>query len=1354
MPIAEELAIDTSASAEAMFNAIFGDGIQLVAGSATYIGDPLSSGIYSGALNTIAGISPTDTGVILSTGRATDFTNSSGTTNTNVLAGTSTNTAGIDGDADLNAVAGVSTFDGAILTADFIPAGEWLTMQFVFSSEEYPEYVNGGVNDAFGVWVNGAFVPVTVSVLGNVSIDSVNDGVNQNLYIDNTADQFNTEMDGFTIVMSIKVRVNPGEVNTIKIGIADGGDAVWDSNLLIMGDSVQTVVLAMDDQVNVNANSIRTFDILANDASEAGSLTITQINGQNIVPGEAITLPTGQQVRLNSDGTITVFANGVLGEQVLTYTVTDGIRTDIGYVTINTVAVATPDGIVSGTSGDDLIDADYLGDPDGDRVDNNDGIGVQGTTGDADLIYAGAGNDTVFSGAGNDIVYGGTGNDSIFTGTGNDTVYGGDGSDTIYGGTGNDVLFGDAGDDVIDGGADNDTISGGAGNDTIIGGLGSDTLFGGGDRDTFVMSDEFGQDSIFGGEGGDDHDVIDGSGLIGDTTVSFTANEAGTLISGGNSATFTQIEEIRTGAGNDTIDASVTTGGVTVAAGAGNDTIFGGLGSDLIYGGDGNDTITFGAGADTVYGGTGSDTFLLRPDFGGSHIDGGAGDHDVIDMTQLKNGVRVVFTGPGAGTITDLLTGEAMTFMNIAHLILTEYDDIVDATLDDGSTYIETRGGDDTLTASENGGIYDDEANGPNGQGNDIFTGGAGNDTFWMGTEADIAYGEGGDDRIHGQEGDDSLFGGDGNDSLYGGSGDDILDGGSGNDTLFGGADRDTFALADNDSVDASATTGGVTVDTGAGDDSIIGGAGNDTITAGTGADLIEAGAGDDIIHLGSDSEADLIRFSDGHGNDTITGLDAPIDNGDGTFTGVDTLDVSNLTDANGAVVNTAGVTVSDDGNGNAVLTFPNGESLTLIGIAPATANNPAWLQALGIPAPDFIVEGTEGDDLIDGSYLGDPEGDLVDAGDNQTGTNDDVIEGRGGNDVIFSGAGNDSVYGGDDNDTVYGGIGDDTLFGDAGDDQLYGGEGDDILDGGEGDDTLTGGEGNDLFVWTGQGNDTITDFGKDAGGTYTDGDRTNNDFVDLSWLFNPSTLAAYNAANGTNFPNPLEAMNHDLSDGRIDFNGMDMSGPTLTFTSLSGSLTTDQTAVICFVRGTRIMTDQGEAAIEDLAQCDRVLTLDNGYQPIRWIGSTRRLAIGPLAPIEIKAGTLGNTRDLRVSPQHRMLLQGWQAELMFGEPEVLATAKSLVNDHTIRRIEGGEVEYHHILFERHEIILAEGAPSESFHPGEQGLKALDAPTRDEVLTLFPELAAGGSGRYGVAARMALKDHEGRALCRAMGMAG
>jgi len=188
----------------------------------------------------------------------------------------------------------------------------------------------------------------------------------------------------------------------------------------------------------------------------------------------------------------------------------------------------------------------------------------------------------------------------------------------------------------------------------------------------------------------------------------------------------------------------------------------------------------------------------------------------------------------------------------------------------------------------------------------------------------------------------------------------------------------------------------------------------------------------------------------------------------------------------------------------------------------------------------------------------------------------------------------------------------------------------------------------------------------------------------------------------------------------------------------------------LCFAQGTWVTTPSGQVPIEELAAGDMVVTMDHGPQPIRWIGSSKRPATGNMAPILIRKGALGNTRDLRVSPQHRMLLSGWQAEVLFGESEVLATAKSLVNDHSILREEGDEVEYFHMLFDTHEIVYAEGAPSESFHPGAEGWKALDKPTRNEILELFPQLANGNFDSDGPSARASLNYKEGSLLSHSM----
>ena len=173
---------------------------------------------------------------------------------------------------------------------------------------------------------------------------------------------------------------------------------------------------------------------------------------------------------------------------------------------------------------------------------------------------------------------------------------------------------------------------------------------------------------------------------------------------------------------------------------------------------------------------------------------------------------------------------------------------------------------------------------------------------------------------------------------------------------------------------------------------------------------------------------------------------------------------------------------------------------------------------------------------------------------------------------------------------------------------------------------------------------------------------------------------------------------------------------------------------VVCFVAGARLATPDGPRPVEQLRPGDLVVTRDNGPRPLRWIGRRRVRAAGRFAPVEFLAGAIGNAAPFRVSPQHRVLLTGWRAELHFGEPEILVPAIALVDDHRVLRKPGGVVDYVHILFDRHEIVGIEGALAESLYPGPVALSGLDAAARDEVLELFPELA-GGTQAYGPMAR-------------------
>jgi Hint domain len=177
------------------------------------------------------------------------------------------------------------------------------------------------------------------------------------------------------------------------------------------------------------------------------------------------------------------------------------------------------------------------------------------------------------------------------------------------------------------------------------------------------------------------------------------------------------------------------------------------------------------------------------------------------------------------------------------------------------------------------------------------------------------------------------------------------------------------------------------------------------------------------------------------------------------------------------------------------------------------------------------------------------------------------------------------------------------------------------------------------------------------------------------------------------------------------------IDGPSLAYMS-----------ALCFVDGTLIDTPAGPVAVEALRPGDSVKTLDHGVQNLRWIGSRRvslsdQIVNPDLCPIRFEVGAVGNSRPLLVSPQHRMLIRDWRAQLWYGEDEILVAAKALVNGQTIRPVTLPQgFTYHHLLFDTHEILSADGAWSESFHPGAAAQSALTIAQQNELSLLFPDL--------------------------------
>lgn len=178
--------------------------------------------------------------------------------------------------------------------------------------------------------------------------------------------------------------------------------------------------------------------------------------------------------------------------------------------------------------------------------------------------------------------------------------------------------------------------------------------------------------------------------------------------------------------------------------------------------------------------------------------------------------------------------------------------------------------------------------------------------------------------------------------------------------------------------------------------------------------------------------------------------------------------------------------------------------------------------------------------------------------------------------------------------------------------------------------------------------------------------------------------------------------------------------GPAVPYTSLASP--------VCFAAGSMIATKTGRVAVEHLETGDRVLTMDHGYQTVRGVRSAR-LPSAVLqnnirfAPIKVKQNAFGDNlpeRDLYLSPQHRVLINGWQAELFYGETEILVPIHKLVNDRTILKTDGStDVVYYHIIFDQHEIVFSDGLPTESYFLSES---EIETPMAQEVIYIFGPL--------------------------------
>ncbi|MEL7212158.1 MAG: Hint domain-containing protein [Pseudomonadota bacterium] len=577
--------------------------------------------------------------------------------------------------------------------------------------------------------------------------------------------------------------------------------------------------------------------------------------------------------------------------------------------------------------------------------------------------------------------------------------------------------------------------------------------------------------------------------------------------------------------------------------------------------------------------------------------------------------------------------------------------------------------------------------------------------------------------RIFGTDSNDTLSGTSNDDEIQGLGGSDTIDGGNGSDVIYG----DSRAGANPDALVYTPTTGRFTYATGNNlGDGNPGGSNHRANVADSQVSNLQL-----ILPTGDLTlqEGETVGFSfiDENGNTVYvenaqiqqTAFAAPGANETGVLT-------AQGVDQNGREV--ALLLAFNSNNGTPPNPLPAGARFF------DNDTDPNRFNGTDIELPASAVQpiaSLDGNDVInagngDDQVFGGGGDDTINGGQGQDqisgGSGDDIINGGDGNDRLFGDEGDDTINGGQGQDRLFGGDGDDTLNGGDGDDRVFGEDGDDTLIGGPGNDRLRGGDGDDRFTFAQAGNHDI------RGGEDADGNDV--DVIDLTGI-------------------RANVIQTGAESGRIEF--LDNNG---NITSRATYREIEQ-VIICFTPGTRIATPRGERLVEDLRPGDSVFTRDNGVQELRWVGSKtltgRELMQDPkLRPVLIRAGSLGMglpERDMMVSPNHRILICGSETALMFGEREVLASAKHLTRREGIDRVAAKGVSYIHLLFDRHEVILADGAWTESFQPGDYSVGGLDKVQRGELFTLFPELdAPQGQGARFPAARQVLRKHEAKLL--------
>lgn len=293
-----------------------------------------------------------------------------------------------------------------------------------------------------------------------------------------------------------------------------------------------------------------------------------------------------------------------------------------------------------------------------------------------------------------------------------------------------------------------------------------------------------------------------------------------------------------------------------------------------------------------------------------------------------------------------------------------------------------------------------------------------------------------------------------------------------------------------------------------------------------------------------------------------------------------------------------------------------------------------------------------------------------------------------------------------------------------------------------------------------------LTPVDTDSDGTpdFIDTDSDNDGVSDTSEAGHGVTQAAIDASGDVDGDGIKDAVDDVV--GR-DVNDLDFDGGAFTLADTDGDVDPSgsgatplindfdfRDAVICFTPGTLLATRDGEIPVEQVRVGTMLKTADHGLQPVRWVGVTH---VTPqelseqenLRPILIRKGAFGNRKKLRVSPQHGIVVR-------VNGQERLVRAKHVAEElgGKFARVDRQEigVTYIHVMFDRHELVFADGMKTESFYPGPVGLEALGHAAQKSLRQALPDFDAMASGNmvtdrsFGPPARAYLRRYEIKAF--------